>query len=168
MLNLYPYNGGHLLVCPYRHVADYTELDADETEEVAQFTKAAMTAAVQRSAAHPQGFNIRAQPGQRGRRGHPPRTSHQHIVPHAGEAGDSNFMPVIGHTRTLPQLLTDTRRLLAEAWSRLDGRRPGRPGPRAPPARRPVSRRLSRPGPAMLELGTGKVIMRATRRPCTA
>jgi len=111
VLNLYPYNGGHLLVCPYRHVADYTELDDDETAEVATFTKAAMTAV--RTAAHPQGFNIGLNQGDAAGAGIAAHL-HQHIVPRW--FGDSNFMPVIGHTRTLPQLLTDTRRLLAEAW----------------------------------------------------
>jgi len=112
VLNLYPYNGGHLLVCPYRHVADYTELDSDETAEVASFTKAAMTAV--RTAAHPQGFNIGLNQGDAAGAGIAAHL-HQHIVPRW--FGDSNFMPVIGHTRTLPQLLTDTRRLLAEAWA---------------------------------------------------
>jgi len=111
VLNLYPYNGGHLLVCPYRHVADYTELDDDETAEVATFTTAAMTAV--RTAAHPQGFNIGLNQGDAAGAGIAAHL-HQHIVPRW--FGDSNFMPVIGHTRTLPQLLTDTRRLLAEAW----------------------------------------------------
>jgi ATP adenylyltransferase len=111
VLNLYPYNGGHLLVCPYRHIADYTELDDEETAELALFTKAAMTAV--RAAAHPQGFNIGLNQGDAAGAGIAAHL-HQHIVPRW--FGDSNFMPVIGHTRTLPQLLTDTRRLLAEAW----------------------------------------------------
>ena len=56
MLNLYPYNGGHLMVVPYRHVADYTELDGAETAELAELTKQAMTALRTASGAH--GFNI--------------------------------------------------------------------------------------------------------------
>jgi ATP adenylyltransferase len=111
VLNLYPYNGGHLLVCPYRHVADYTELDEAETMEITVFTKAAMTAV--RTAAHPQGFNIGLNQGDAAGAGIAAHL-HQHIVPRW--FGDSNFMPVIGHTRTLPQLLTETRRLLADAW----------------------------------------------------
>jgi ATP adenylyltransferase len=112
VLNLYPYNGGHLLIVPYRHVADYTELDADETDELAKFTKAAMTAV--RTAARPQGFNIGLNQGDAAGAGIAAHL-HQHIVPRW--FGDSNFMPVIGHTRTLPQLLPDTRDLLAAAWS---------------------------------------------------
>src|SRR6266702_1878941 len=56
VLNLYPYNSGHLMVCPYRHVADYTDLDPAETTELAEHTKLAMTAL--RAASGAQGFNI--------------------------------------------------------------------------------------------------------------
>ncbi|MGH3184292.1 MAG: HIT family protein, partial [Streptosporangiaceae bacterium] len=56
VLNLYPYNSGHVLICPYRHVADYTELDEKETAELADFTQHAMR--VLREVARPQGFNI--------------------------------------------------------------------------------------------------------------
>ena len=56
VLNLYPYNSGHLMVCPYRHVADYTELDEAETTELAEHTKLAMTTL--RAASGAQGFNI--------------------------------------------------------------------------------------------------------------
>jgi diadenosine tetraphosphate (Ap4A) HIT family hydrolase len=56
VLNLYPYNPGHLMVVPYRHVADYPDLSAEETTELATFTQRAMLAA--RRAAAPHGFNI--------------------------------------------------------------------------------------------------------------
>src|SRR5699024_8338050 len=56
VLNLYPYNPGHLLVCPYRHVADYTDLTADETRELAEFTQEAMRAI--RRVSSPPGFNL--------------------------------------------------------------------------------------------------------------
>ena len=56
VLNLYPYNGGHVLICPYRHVADYTELTTEETAEFSEFTKRAVRALRQASGA--QGFNI--------------------------------------------------------------------------------------------------------------
>lgn len=56
VLNLYPYNGGHLMIVPFRHVADYTELDGPETAELAELTKHAMTALRTASGAH--GFNI--------------------------------------------------------------------------------------------------------------
>jgi ATP adenylyltransferase len=112
VLNLYPYNPGHLLVCPYRHVADYTELDDAETAEVAAFTRKAMR--VVRQASSPHGFNIGMNQGAVAGAGIAAHL-HQHVVPRWG--GDANFMPVIGRTKVLPQLLGDTRDLLAKAWS---------------------------------------------------
>jgi ATP adenylyltransferase len=111
VLNLYPYNSGHLLVCPYRHVADYTELDDKETAELADFTKRGMTAL--RTATGAQGFNIGMNMGSVAGAGIAAHL-HQHVVPRWG--GDANFMPIIGRTKVLPQLLADTRELLAAAW----------------------------------------------------
>jgi ATP adenylyltransferase len=113
VLNLYPYNGGHLLVCPYRHVADYAELDPGETAELAEHTKQAMAAL--RTASGAQGFNIGMNMGPVAGAGIAAHL-HQHVVPRWG--GDSNFMPVVARTRLLPQLLADTRELLAGAWPR--------------------------------------------------
>ena len=112
VLNLYPYSPGHVMACPYRHVADYTDLTAQETDEVAELTKQAMRAVRKVSGAH--GFNIGLNQGYAagaGIAGH----LHQHVVPRW--AGDQNFMPIIAKTRSLPQLLTQTRELLADAWS---------------------------------------------------
>ena len=111
VLNLYPYNPGHLLVCPYRHVADYTELTEPETVELAAFTRKAMR--VIRSASSPHGFNIGMNQGSVAGAGIAAHL-HQHVVPRWG--GDANFMPVIGRTKVLPQLLGDTRVMLAKAW----------------------------------------------------
>ncbi|MEY9963868.1 ATP adenylyltransferase [Streptacidiphilus sp. MAP12-16] len=111
VLNLYPYNGGHLMAVPYRHVADYTELTAAETLDVAALTKQAMVALRTASGAH--GFNIGLNQGSVAGAGIAAHL-HQHVVPRWG--GDTNFMPVIGHTRVLPQLLADTRKMLADAW----------------------------------------------------
>jgi ATP adenylyltransferase len=111
LLNLYPYNPGHLLVCPYRHVADYTELDQAETVELAAFTQRAMR--VVRHTSSPHGFNIGMNQGSVAGAGIAAHL-HQHVVPRWG--GDANFMPVIGRTKVLPQLLTDTRDMLAKAW----------------------------------------------------
>ncbi|PSK61647.1 AP-4-A phosphorylase [Micromonospora sp. MH33] len=111
VLNLYPYNPGHLLVCPYRHVADYTELDVPETAELAAFTKDAMRVVRHVSNAH--GFNLGMNQGGVAGAGIAAHL-HQHVVPRWG--GDANFMPVIGRTKVLPQLLADTRDLLAKAW----------------------------------------------------
>ena len=112
VLNLYPYNSGHLLVCPYRHDADYTELSPEETAEVAELTKTAMRTIREVSGAH--GFNLGMNQGAVAGAGIAAHL-HQHVVPRWG--GDQNFMPIIGRTRTLPQLLTETRDLLAESWA---------------------------------------------------
>ncbi|HUS22977.1 MAG TPA: HIT domain-containing protein [Aeromicrobium sp.] len=111
VLNLYPYNPGHLLVCPFRHVADYTDLTAEETAEVAELTKRAMS--VMREVSGPQGFNIGLNQGAAAGAGIAAHF-HQHVVPRW--AGDANFLPVIGQTKTVPQLLGETRDLLAKAW----------------------------------------------------
>ncbi|TVT31790.1 HIT domain-containing protein [Amycolatopsis rhizosphaerae] len=111
VLNLYPYNPGHLMVLPYRHVADYTDLTAEETAELAGFTQRAMAVIRSVSAAH--GFNIGMNQGVIAGAGIAAHL-HQHVVPRWG--GDANFMPVVGHTKVLPQLLGETRRLLAAAW----------------------------------------------------
>jgi len=115
VLNLYPYNPGHLMVVPYRHVADYTALSPAETVELAEFTQRAMTVA--RSVSAPHGFNIGMNQGVIAGAGIAAHL-HQHVVPRWG--GDSNFMPVIGHTKVLPQLLGETRELLAKAWEETD------------------------------------------------
>jgi len=114
LLNLYPYNPGHLLVCPYRHVADYTDLDDAETAELAAFTRTAMR--VVRHASSPHGFNIGMNQGAVAGAGIAAHL-HQHVVPRWG--GDGNFMPVIARTKVLPQLLGDTRDLLVKAWAEL-------------------------------------------------
>ena len=113
LLNLYPYNPGHLMVCPYRHVADYTDLTEAETVEVGQFTQTAMS--VVRRVSGPHGFNLGMNQGHVAGAGIAAHL-HQHLVPRWG--GDTNFMPVVGHTKVLPQLLADTRDLIAAAWPR--------------------------------------------------
>jgi ATP adenylyltransferase len=111
LLNLYPYNGGHLLVCPYRHVADYTDLDAAEVAEVAELTRTAMR--VLREVSAPAGFNLGMNQGAVAGAGIAAHL-HQHVVPRW--AGDANFLPVVGRTRALPELLADTRARVAAAW----------------------------------------------------
>ncbi|GIH22907.1 hydrolase [Acrocarpospora phusangensis] len=111
LLNLYPYNSGHLMVCPYRHVADYTELNPAEVVELGEFTQRALHTL--RKASGAQGFNVGMNLGQVAGAGIAAHL-HQHVVPRWG--GDTNFMPVIGQTKVLPQLLRDTRQLLADIW----------------------------------------------------
>ena len=112
VLNLYPYSPGHLMVCPYRHIADYTETTDEEADEIGALTKQAMHGRSARSPA-PHGFNIGMNQGAIAGAGISAHL-HQHVVPRW--AGDQNFMPIIGRTKTLPELLADTRRLLADAW----------------------------------------------------
>ena len=112
VLNLYPYNAGHLMVVPFRHVAAYDELSGAEAGEVAAMTQHALRA--MRHASGAQGFNVGMNLGTVGGAGIAAHL-HQHVVPRWG--GDTNFMPVVGHTRVLPQLLPDTRDLLAQAWT---------------------------------------------------
>jgi len=111
VLNLYPYTAGHLLICPFRHVADYTDLTDAETAEVALLTKQAMS--VMRSVTQPHGFNLGINQGNIAGAGIAAHL-HQHVVPRWG--GDANFLPVIGRTKTIPQLLGETRDMLAAAW----------------------------------------------------
>lgn len=111
VMNLYPYNSGHLMICPYRHVADYTELTQAEVLELAEFTQRSMTVLREVSGAH--GFNIGMNQGSSAGAGIAAHL-HQHVVPRWG--GDTNFLPIIGSTKVIPQLLADTRQLLADAW----------------------------------------------------
>jgi ATP adenylyltransferase len=113
VLNLYPYNSGHLMTLPYRHVADYTDLIPAEIAELGALTQQAMR--TMRAVAAPHGFNIGMNQGVVAGTGIAAHL-HQHVVPRWG--GDTNFIPVIAQTRVLPQLLSDTRRLLADGWLR--------------------------------------------------
>jgi ATP adenylyltransferase len=111
VLNLYPYSPGHLMVCPYRHIADYTDATEAEVVELADLTRTAMR--VIRSVSGAGGFNLGMNQGHIAGAGIAAHL-HQHVVPRW--PGDQNFMPIIGHTKTLPELLSDTRALLADAW----------------------------------------------------
>lgn len=113
VLNLYPYNPGHLLICPYRHVADYTELTGDETVELAEFTQKAMR--VIRAVSGPHGFNLGMNQGPVAGAGIAAHL-HQHVVPRWG--GDANFLPVIAQTKALPQVHADVQARLKKEWNR--------------------------------------------------
>jgi len=111
VMNLFPYNPGHVLVCPYRHVSLYVDLTDEETTEFSALTKASLIAL--EACSLPMGYNIGMNQGAvagAGIRAH----LHQHIVPRWG--GDSNFLPIIGQTKALPMLLEDVRQRLVEAW----------------------------------------------------
>lgn len=111
LLNLFPYNSGHLLVCPYRHISTYDLANSSETAEIASLTQTAMR--VLQSTSRNDGFNIGMNQGEvagAGIAGH----LHQHIVPRWAQ--DANFMPIIAKTKALPRLLGDVRKRLADAW----------------------------------------------------
>lgn len=111
ILNLFPYNSGHLLVCPYRHVATYDEASADEVAEIASLTQTAMRVLTSVSRAH--GFNIGMNQGQIAGAGIADHL-HQHVVPRWAQ--DSNFFPIIAGTKAVPRLLGEVRADLAAAW----------------------------------------------------
>ena len=111
LLNLYPYNSGHLLVCPYRHVSLYDAATEAETAEIAAITQQAMRAV--RVAANCDGFNIGMNQGAVAGAGIASHL-HQHVVPRW--AGDANFLPIVARTKALPQLLGEMREAIAAAW----------------------------------------------------
>ena len=111
VLNLFPYSPGHVLICPYRHIADWTEATAAEREEIGALAAVAM--AVLREVSAPDGFNLGINQGAVAGAGIAAHL-HQHVVPRW--AGDANFLPVIAQTRAIPQLLGQTQELLSTAW----------------------------------------------------
>jgi ATP adenylyltransferase len=111
LLNLFPYNSGHLLVCPYRHVSTYDLATAEEVAEIGELTQTAMR--VLRAVSRCDGFNIGMNQGAVAGAGVAEHL-HQHVVPRW--ATDANFFPIIAKTKALPQLLGDVRRAVAEAW----------------------------------------------------
>jgi ATP adenylyltransferase len=111
ILNLFPYNSGHLLVVPNRHVARYDEATPAETAEIAGLTQTAMR--VLTTTSRVDGFNIGMNQGAIAGAGIAAHL-HQHVVPRW--ATDANFFPIIAHTKALPRLLGEVRQQLADAW----------------------------------------------------
>jgi ATP adenylyltransferase len=111
VMNLYPYNAGHLLICAYRHVADLTELTKAERDEISDMTAHAMITL--RKVSSPEGFNLGMNQGAISGAGVAEHI-HQHVVPRW--SGDANFMPLIGQTKVMPVLLSQTRDELSAAW----------------------------------------------------
>ena len=111
LLNLFPYNSGHLLICPYRHVAMYDEATPQEIAEIGSLTQVAMR--VLSTVSHCDGFNIGMNQGRIAGAGIAEHL-HQHIVPRW--ALDSNFFPIIAGTKAIPRLLGEVRREVAAAW----------------------------------------------------
>jgi ATP adenylyltransferase len=113
MLNKYPYASGHLMVAPYRHVAEFVELSTEEVLEMHRLASSGMGALAQTFA--PQGYNVGWNLGRIAGAGVVDHV-HLHVVPRW--AGDTNFMPVLADVKVLPQHLDETRAALAEVWPR--------------------------------------------------
>jgi ATP adenylyltransferase len=99
----YPYNPGHLLILPVRHTGDLESLSEAEESAVSRMLRRSIRAL--REVADPQGFNVGVNLGRVAGAGIPEHL-HWHVVPRWG--GDTNFMPVVGQTRVLPELLQET------------------------------------------------------------
>jgi ATP adenylyltransferase len=113
VMNKYPYNNGHLMVVPKRHCLDLEQLDDNELKELFSLLKTSIK--VLKSILRPHGFNIGINIGKVGGAGE--NHLHIHIVPRW--AGDTNFMPVIGETKIIPEYLEKTYQKLHSAFANL-------------------------------------------------
>lgn len=114
LLNLFPYNSGHLLICTYRHVSNLDETTAEEASELIDLTKQGMR--VLRQVSKASGFNLGMNQGEIAGAGIAEHL-HQHIVPRW--ANDANFFPIIAKTKALPRLLGEVREQIQRAWAKL-------------------------------------------------
>ncbi|HCA52680.1 MAG TPA: diadenosine tetraphosphate hydrolase [Mycobacterium sp.] len=112
VLNLYPYNPGHLMVVPYRRVAELEDLTDAEMAELMAFVQESIR--VIKSVSRPDGFNVGLNLG-KSAGGSLAEHLHMHVVPRW--SGDANFITIVGETKVVPQLLRDTRALLADEWA---------------------------------------------------
>jgi ATP adenylyltransferase len=103
LLNLYPYNSGHLMVAPYAHTGDLASLDVAIANELMQVTQRSVD--VLQRAYRPDAFNVGMNLGRPAGAGVPDHL-HVHVVPRW--TGDTNFMPVVGETKVLPESLEQT------------------------------------------------------------
>lgn len=110
VLNSYPYNGGHLLIVPYKQVQDLDELNDEENLDLLKLIQATKHAI--QSTMNPDGFNVGLNLGRVAGAGIEEHL-HWHIVPRW--TGDTNFMPAIGQTAVLPEALTETAAKLRKA-----------------------------------------------------
>jgi ATP adenylyltransferase len=111
ILNLYPYNNGHLMVVPYAHVDSIEELSPDALAEFMALSQTCLQ--VLRAAYNPHGFNLGINIGNAAGAGMPGHV-HQHIVPRW--SGDSNFMSILADTRVIPEMVQQTYDRLAALW----------------------------------------------------
>jgi len=112
VLNKYPYNPGHVMVVPSRHVGDLEGFDDEESFELQRLLRRAVKAL--REEMEPHGFNIGLNLGRIAGAGLPDHL-HWHVVPRW--SGDTNFMPVVGQTRVMPELLAETAKRLAPRFA---------------------------------------------------
>jgi ATP adenylyltransferase len=112
MLNAFPYTNGHLMISPYLHTGTIEDLDQPTLLELMTLSQRSLAAL--RSAYRPEGFNVGLNLGKVAGAGFDDHV-HLHVVPRWG--ADSNFMPVIGNARVLPELLGDSYRALKAAWT---------------------------------------------------
>ncbi len=112
IMNLYPYNNGHLMAVPYAHVDSLRLLDAETLTEMVQLVQRAQ--AVVADAMRPQGFNVGVNEGRAAGAGIADHV-HMHLVPRW--VGDTNFMPALGDTRVMPQHLDETYALLRPGFA---------------------------------------------------
>jgi ATP adenylyltransferase len=110
LLNNYPYNGGHLMVVPYKQVADFSELTDDEMLDLMKLMRRCLAAL--KHVMKPDGFNIGVNLGKVAGAGIAEHL-HLHVVPRWN--GDTNFMPVLGQTTVVPQALAELAAQLREA-----------------------------------------------------
>jgi ATP adenylyltransferase len=111
-LNLYPYNNGHVMVVPFEHKAQLEEFSADTLSDLMVTTQKALK--VLQRAYNPNGFNIGINLGKSAGAGIANHL-HQHIVPRWN--GDTNFLSVVGETRTIPEWIDQTYAHLRKIWS---------------------------------------------------
>lgn len=114
VLNAFPYNSGHVMIAPTRHVADLATMDEAERTEVMELSTIATKALTE--ALGCEGFNVGMNLGIVAGAGVPGH-AHMHVVPRWG--GDTNFMPVIGETKVLPEMLAQTREKLTPEFRKL-------------------------------------------------
>ena len=113
VLNLYPYNPGHSMVVPYRRVSELEDLTVEESAELMAYTQKLIR--VIKAVSQPHGFNVGLNLG-KSAGGSLAEHLHMHVVPRW--SGDANFITIIGGAKTVPQLLRETRELLAKEWAR--------------------------------------------------
>jgi ATP adenylyltransferase len=114
MLNLYPYNSGHLLIIPYQHTGNLSEVESETAAQMMEIAQ--LSIRVIETALGPEGYNLGLNQGSAAGAGIADHV-HLHVVPRWG--GDTNFMPVLADAKVMPELLTATAAKLREGYARL-------------------------------------------------